>query len=108
MKPVSPKRRVAQIAGKRELGRDGRHGAVERRIEAADLRQVRLCPGDGVDGCQITGLVQRRQRYQGIKRSQHLRVDAHRSDKARAAVDDPMPDGADHLTREMPVHTRTL
>ena len=81
--------------------RDGRLTAMERRIEARDLRQVGPSLQQHPDRREIVRLMQRRQRHVLVERLDDRRVDAHRGRELEAAVHDTMPDAHHPMHGEM-------
>ena len=73
-----------------------RHGPVERRIEAGDLRQPGKGFGQGPGAGYVVGLVRRLHGHERVEIGQHIAVDQHRRLVARSAQHDPVT-GSDHL-----------
>ena len=73
----------------------GRRGmaAMERGVEAGDLRQLRKALADRADRRKVVRLVQRRERHEALELRDHLVVDQNRLRVDRPAMDDAMPDG---------------
>ena len=66
--------------------------AMKGGVEACHLNEVGPAPVDGLDGCQIVGLMQGGQRDQAFQLADDLFRDAHRSIVGWAAVDDAVAD----------------
>lgn len=69
--------------------------AVERRVEAGDLRQARTQGPDRPHGHEVVRLVQRRERRQGGHPGKRVVVDQHRALEAAPAMHHPMADRRD-------------
>ena len=93
---VAPHAGFVQLRGQREALRDVGIGAVERGIEAGDLRQLRRALEQAPDRREVVRLMQRRERNQLLERRHHVRIDAHRLREVEPAVHDAMSD-ADQL-----------
>ena len=70
---------VRVLSGQREKLSDGWLGAVERGVEAGNLRQFRRTFGDDLDGGKVVGLVERHQGHELLEVRQNLAVDKDRS-----------------------------
>ena len=81
---------VAELARQGEGLRDVRLAAMERRVEAGDLRKMRRRGGDRLDRRKVVRLVQRRQRHQAGELGQNVGIDARRRGELHAAMDDAM------------------
>ena len=75
--------------------------AVERGIEAGDLRQVGLDRGDRADAGEIVRLMQRRERAERLEPGEHRGIDAHRRRVVDAAVHHPVADAEQRRVAEM-------
>ena len=78
------------LRGRANICASARLAAMERGIEAGDLRHMRRRFGDGRDRRQIVRLVQGRQRRQLRERGHDLVIDPDRRGVMRAAVHDAM------------------
>ncbi len=87
----------------REGLRDRRHRAVERGVEAGDLRQPGRAREHGADRREVVRLVQRRQRDEAVEAREDGFVDAHRPVVLDAAVDDAVADREQPVLRELAV-----
>ena len=67
---------------------------MEGRVEAADLRQMRMGPRQRVDRRQVVRQVQRGERDQRVQPGQHGGVDSHGVGEVLAAMDDAVADCA--------------
>ena len=72
MKSVSSHAGVVQLLGQGESLRDVRICAVERRVEARNLRQLRTALEQATNRSQIVRLMERRERDQLFERAQRL------------------------------------
>ena len=66
--------------------------AVERGIEAGDLRQVGIAAKNGADRREVVRLVQRRERLIAFEVTEHRAIDQDRPVVFRAAMHDAMTD----------------
>lgn len=98
METVWPNALRGERARQREGARHGRHGAMERRIEAGHLRQVGLDQLQRPDRREIVRLMQRRQRNPFLKPCQHGGIDGKRRGKRHSAMHHPMADGGEAQT----------
>ena len=71
--------------------RQFRLGAMERRVETGNLWECGRQRGDGADGRDVVGLMQRRERHQRFEGGDNLVVHADRRCISRTAVDDTVP-----------------
>ncbi len=85
---------VVKAAGQAEHLGEFRLGAVERRVEAGHLGDLRRRLGDGADRREVVRLVERGQRDQFGQLFDDPRIDPHGRGEADAAVRDPVSDGA--------------
>jgi hypothetical protein len=92
---------VDQRARQRRQLRQTRLRAVERRIETADLRQVRHQPRQGPHAGEIVRLMAGRHRRQAVEELQHVRRQPRRRGKAPAAVHDAMAGGDRNHLRQV-------
>jgi hypothetical protein len=67
------------------------HGLVEGRIETCHLWQARTKPGNGINGREIVGLVQGRQRLQDPECLPHFFSQQARRSKIVTAMNHPVP-----------------
>src|SRR5215207_11455139 len=74
------------------VGCDHAVTTMERRVEASDLRKLREALTNGMDRCQIIGLMQGRQWNEALKLSEHPIIDQDRLIVLGATVHDPMTD----------------
>ncbi|CFN72128.1 Uncharacterised protein [Bordetella pertussis] len=91
---VAPHALLVQVLGQRVAVGQRRVGAVEGRVEAGHLRDVRPALADHADGRKVVGLVQRRQRGEIVQLRQHVVVDQHRRIVLGAAMHHAVTDGA--------------
>ena len=76
---------IAHVLGQRVGLGHLRHRAMERGIEAGDLRQARERLGKGPGAAHVEGLMRRLHRRERVEVVEHVAVDAHRRLEARAA-----------------------
>ena len=67
--------------------------AVKGRVEAGDLRKLRLSLQQGADGAEIVRLMERRERREGLKPLDNGIVDEDRGAVVGAAMNHAMTDG---------------
>ena len=92
VKAVAPHALAVEVFRNREMIGDRAVTAMECRIEARDLRQLREARPDAADRREVVGLMQRRQRTQGLQFLEDLVVDQDRPVMVRSSVDHPMTD----------------
>ena len=92
---------VGDRLGQRERLRHRRRAAVERRVEARHLRQVRRAREHGPDRREIVRLVQRRERDVFFQRGQDRRIHAHGLRVFHAAVHHPVADPRQPMLGEL-------
>ena len=95
MKPVAADALFGEAARKGESLGKIRLGAMERRIEAGDLRNLRRKLHDRANGRQVVRLVQGRERRELAEVVEHRLGHAHGTCVLEAAVDHAMTE-ADH------------
>jgi len=110
MKTIAADTLLVQVVGQSEAGLERVDRLVKGRVEAADLRDVWKGFHEGLDPCQIVGLVQWRQAVQPFQFSQNAWAELHRLSVQRAAVNDAvghrhqgaLPEqGADQLVQHL-------
>ena len=99
MEAVAAHARVVELLRQREHLRERRVGAVERGVEAGDLRQLRRALQQRADRREVVRLVQRRERHELLELRHDRGVDADRRGVVGAAVDDAMADRGEPVVR---------
>ena len=100
MKTIATNSLVGKSPRQAKLLRDLRLRAMECRVKAGHLRQVRGPLADRSNRRQIMWLVQRRQRRQIVQLRQHGIVNPHGGDKLDPAMNHPVPDGDEAMTAQ--------
>jgi hypothetical protein len=101
MEAVTPHAGVVKLGRQRESLRDVWIRAVERRVEAGHLRELRRALEQQGDRQQIMGLVQRRERDEALQRLERRRLDPHGRRVVQTPVDDPVADADQSVVREL-------
>ena len=100
MKSVSSHAGGVQLLGQGESLRHLRICAVERGVEAGDLRQLGRALEQPTNGSEIVRLMERRQRDQLFKRRRHAGIDEHWLREVQPAMHDAMPDADERRIRQ--------
>ena len=88
MEAVPPDPLIGEVARQGESGGDLWLVMMEGRVETGDLRQCRKQLGDGGDGGEVMGLVERRERNEPAQLCDHRCIDEHGGGVVRSAMDD--------------------
>ena len=105
MKSISPHALAIEMFGDGIVVGDRIVSAMERRIEAGDLNQVRTTGEERSNRREVVGLMQRRKDTVLFQARQHFAVDDNRAVVFRTAVNDAMADSnqIDRLRDPQPV-----
>ena len=101
MKPVALHAGVVELRRQRESLGDVRIRAVEGRVEAGDLRELRRTLEQPGHGRQVVRLMQGRERDEALESLDRLGPDPHRRRELQTSVDDPVPDPHRPVIREV-------
>ena len=101
MKAVAAHPLLIECLRNGEMVRDRGMAAVEGGVEAGHLGQLRQASAQDLDRGEIVGLMQGRQRDQGLDPGNDRIVNEDRCGEASAAMDDPMADGRRHLAAKL-------
>ena len=101
MKPVALHAGVVELRRQRESLGDVRIRAVEGRVEAGDLRELRRTLEQPGHGRQVVRLMQGRERDEALESLDRLGPDPHRRRELQTSVDDPVPDPHQPPVREV-------
>ena len=92
MKSVAANALLVELLGKRVAVGDFGMAAMKGRVEAGDLRQLRLPLQQGADGAEIVRLMERRERREGLEPLENGIVDEDRGAIVGAAMNHAMTD----------------
>ena len=106
VKSISSHAGVVQLLGKCESLRNLGIRAVERRIEAGDLRQLRRALEQPTDWREVVRLMQRRERNQLFKRRHRASINDHGLRVVQPAMHDPMADADEWHSCELGAQKR--
>ena len=102
MEAIAPHAALGIFVGQREELGDLGLRAVEGRIEARDLRQVRPVAADEADRLQIVRLVERCERNVLVELREHGIVDQRGTAEIHAAMHDAVANGGKRAAVQMP------
>ena len=103
VKPIAPHALLVERVRNGEAIGDGGMAAMERGVEAGDLRQAGKPRGERLQHRQRRGVVQRRQRRDRLDPRQRGGIDQHRRGQRRAAMHDPMAEAGQVGRGQRPV-----